>query len=117
MLRGESIATIKYLKGEGLMKKAFFLCLVVIVALFMVGCAAGPNSARGIADSGGNVAGFWLGLWHGVILGITFIISLFTNNVQIYEIHNNGGWYNFGFLFGMFFLPVISNIIRTATKE
>lgn len=99
------------------MKKALVLCLVVIVALFMVGCAAGPNSARGIVDSGGNVAGFWSGLWHGMITLITFIISLFTDKVQIYEIHNNGGWYNFGFLFGLLFLPVISNIIRIATKD
>lgn len=99
------------------MKKALLLCLVVLVALFLVGCAAGPNSAKDIADIGGSIAGFWSGLWHGMITLITFIISLFTDKVQIYEIHNNGGWYNFGFLFGLLFLPVISNIIKTATKD
>lgn len=54
----------------------------------------------GLPPEGGDVAGFWSGLWHGVISPITFIISLFSDNVNICEIHNNGGWYNFGFLFG-----------------
>ena len=69
--------------------------------MFLAGCAAGPNAAAHIAASNGNIAGFWLGLWHGIISPITFIISLFSNNVSIYEIHNNGGWYNFGFLLGV----------------
>ena len=32
---------------------------------------------------------------------LTFIISLFRPNVQLYEVHNNGGWYNFGFIHGV----------------
>lgn len=44
--------------------------------------------------------GFWYGLWHGIIAPITFIISLFTDNVQMYEVNNNGGWYDFGFAIG-----------------
>jgi hypothetical protein len=51
-------------------------------------------------DPEGEVAGFWQGLWHGIISPITFIVSLFNDNISIYEVHNNGGWYNFGFLFG-----------------
>ena len=46
------------------------------------------------------MAGFWLGLWHGIIVPITFIISLFSDTVGIYEVHNNGGWYDFGFVIG-----------------
>ena len=48
----------------------------------------------------GSVAGFWLGLWHGMILPFTFVVSLFTDNLGIYEVHNSGAWYNFGFLLG-----------------
>ena len=80
------------------MKKTSLLCLVYLGILFLAGCAAGPNTAAHIVASNGNIAGFWLGLWHGIIAPITFIISLFSNNVNFYEIHNNGGWYNFGFL-------------------
>ena len=48
-----------------------------------------------------KVAGFWAGLWHGLICIITFIISLFTDSVGVYEINNNGNWYNFGFVLGI----------------
>ena len=27
-----------------------------------------------------------------------FVVSLFQDGVNVYEAHNNGGWYNFGFL-------------------
>jgi hypothetical protein len=43
-----------------------------------------------------QLAGFWPGLWHGLISPIAFIVSLFNPNVGIYEIHNNGAWYNLG---------------------
>jgi hypothetical protein len=45
-------------------------------------------------------AGFWAGLWHGSILPMAFIVSLFKSGVGIYETNNNGAWYNFGFLLG-----------------
>ena len=48
-----------------------------------------------------HIAGFWLGLWHGLISPITFLVSLFTSNVNIYDVHNNGDWYNFGFMLGV----------------
>ena len=35
-----------------------------------------------------------------MILPISFIFSLFNDKVTIYEVHNSGGWYNFGFLLG-----------------
>jgi hypothetical protein len=82
------------------MKKTHMLCLVFLGALFLTGCAAGPNTAAHTAAADGSLAGFWLGLWHGMIAPITFIISLFSNNVNFYEVHNNGGWYNFGFVLG-----------------
>ena len=47
-----------------------------------------------------DAAGFWLGLWQGLISPITFLISLFNNHVNIYEVNNNGNWYNFGFMVG-----------------
>ena len=74
-------------------------CLLVLVFL-LASCAPGPNSAEKTADQQGKIAGFWKGLWHGLISPITFIISLFTKNVRLYEVHNNGGWYNFGFVIG-----------------
>ncbi|MCB2223718.1 MAG: hypothetical protein KQH83_06035 [Actinobacteria bacterium] len=76
------------------------LLLVAMAALLLAACAAGPNGAAGVPAETGRVAGFWLGLWHGVIAPITFVISLFGDGVNVYEIHNNGGWYDFGFVLG-----------------
>jgi hypothetical protein len=49
-------------------------------------------------DPGAQPAGFWGGLWHGIIAPITFIVSLFATGVSIYETNNNGRWYEFGFM-------------------
>jgi LPXTG-motif cell wall-anchored protein len=77
------------------------LVLIILLSLVMLaGCAPGPNPLVRTADEEGEVAGFWKGLWQGIIAPITFIISLFTPNVQFYEVHNNGNWYNFGFALG-----------------
>jgi hypothetical protein len=78
------------------------VCLAVVAVLgatlLLSSCAAGPNPAAG---TGEDPAGFWLGLWHGIILPVTFVISLFTKDVSIYEAANNGNWYDFGFFFGV----------------
>ncbi len=39
-------------------------------------------------------------MWHGLILPVTFVVSLFAEDVSIYEVHNSGHWYDFGFLLG-----------------
>jgi hypothetical protein len=75
--------------------------LLVAGALVLVGCLAGPNEHLGTENAVGDVAGFWRGLWHGMIFPLSFLISLFTDAVQVYEVHNNGGWYNFGYLLGL----------------
>jgi hypothetical protein len=51
------------------------------------------------AERGGP--GFWLGLWQGFIAPITFIISLFPNEMRIYAYPNAGLWYDFGFMLGI----------------
>lgn len=83
------------------MKKVLIVGLLVLAVIVLVGCAAKPNELVNVPNKDGDVAGFWLGLWHGIIAPITFVVSLFSSNVSMYEIHNNGGWYNFGFLFGL----------------
>jgi hypothetical protein len=72
------------------------VALGTVVLLLVAACAAGPNAS--VEDSG---AGFWLGFWHGIIIPVTFVISLFNDNVSIYEVDNNGNWYDFGFMLGI----------------
>ena len=45
--------------------------------------------------------GFWGGLWHGICFPISFIGSVFMEDVSIYAINNTGGWYDFGFWLGV----------------
>jgi hypothetical protein len=82
------------------MRRSVLLVAVLAATLILAGCAPGPNSAEKTADAEGHTAGFLLGLWHGFIAPVTFVISVFTKNVRLYEVHNNGSWYNFGFVLG-----------------
>ena len=63
--------------------------------------APGPNPLENMANGEEKLAGFWQGLWHGITAPVTLVMSLFKEDTGIYEVHNNGGWYNFGFIFGM----------------
>jgi hypothetical protein len=82
------------------MKRQHLALVLVLLAFALAACAPGVNAEVGSAAPDGDVAGFLLGLWHGFISPITFIISLFTDNVNLYEVHNNGNWYDFGFVLG-----------------
>jgi hypothetical protein len=62
---------------------------------------AGANHLKDTPNEDESVAGFWRSLWQGLIVPFTFLISLFNNDINIYEVHNNGGFYNFGFVLGV----------------
>lgn len=72
---------------------------LLFVALFATGCGS-PNDTPN--PPGTEVAGFWNGLWDGFTAWFAFIFDLVgLGEYNIYEVHNNGGWYNFGFLLGI----------------
>jgi len=50
--------------------------------------------------------GFLEGVWHGFIFPIAWIVSLFTDDISVYAVPNNGGWYDFGYFVGICFLGV-----------
>jgi hypothetical protein len=82
------------------MKRSFGLIAVALMLATLAGCAAGPNQLVDTPDEKGRVAGFWHGLLHGFIVAFAFVVSLFTDSVRIYEVHNSGNWYNFGYVLG-----------------
>jgi hypothetical protein len=86
--------------GEAHVRRFGPLLLAALLAVGLSACAAGPNPEVASAGGDGVIAGFWLGLWHGVIAPITLVVSLFTADVSIYEVHNSGGWYDVGFFLG-----------------
>jgi hypothetical protein len=81
---------------------------LVLLTLAFASCVPARNPLEDTAAAyrcctalGETSAGFWLGLWHGAIAPITFLISLFSSTVGFYEVHNNGGWYHAGLLLGL----------------
>ena len=73
--------------------KLFFLFSFV---LFLTSCSAGDTQF-----SEQSPAGFFYGIWHGIISVISLIIHIFNDSVLVYEIKNTGGWYDCGFLIGV----------------
>jgi len=80
------------------MKKIHVIVVIFILFMILSACAPGPNPMEKKANHEGEVAGFWKGLWHGLIAPFSFIISIFSGKVRFYEVYNNGFWYNLGFV-------------------
>jgi len=75
---------------------SFKLLALIPLIFLLASCAAGD-----IQFTAESPAGFWFGLWHGVISFISLIIHLFNDSVSVYELNNTDGWYDFGFLLGV----------------
>ena len=83
------------------MKRTLIITFVLLfIVVFISACFPGTNPAQNVTNEFGVNAGFLRGLWHGFIAPFTFFVSLFTDNINLYEVHNNGGWYDFGFVIG-----------------
>jgi len=77
------------------MKKLIVISsLIILSGILFAGCAT--QSMINVVDP----PGFWHGLLHGFIIMFSFIAGFFTD-YEIYAFPNTGGWYDFGFLFGV----------------
>ncbi len=77
-------------------KSSIFLLLLALVLL--TGCADVSKVKECVS---GTQYGFWGGLWHGTIAPLSFLGRLFSEEIAIYAVNNNGGWYDFGFVMGI----------------
>jgi hypothetical protein len=68
------------------------------VAALLLLAACATQSATAVAAGS---PGFLLGLWHGFIFPVAWLLSLFMPDVSIYAVPNNGGWYDFGYFLGI----------------
>ena len=109
------------------MKK--LLVSVAILLILVTGCAPGtnievnvpdttlklttpgPNPELNKPDADGLLAGAGQGLWHGLIAPVTLVSSFFNENVEMYEVHNNGKEYNLGFLVGVALVFLILGLL------
>jgi hypothetical protein len=89
------------------------LFALAAATLSLTACAA-TEAPAAVAPA---APGFLLGLWHGFIFPVAWVISLFAPNVAIYAVPNNGGWYDFGYFLGIVVFGVGARKTRTVYKD
>ena len=75
----------------------FLLAAALLVCFCFAACAHVEPVKECLA---GRQYGFFYGLLHGFITPVSFIGSLFKDDVAIYAVNNTGGFYDLGFLLG-----------------
>jgi hypothetical protein len=92
------------------MKRLNTIFVLVILTFSLYGCF--PREIH--SNNTNELPGFWLGTWHGMISAFSFIGSLSNDDIKVYASNNNGHWYDFGFVGGLFFM--IRMFIRLIKK-
>ena len=72
--------------------------VLALLPLALLAACAATQAADAVAPA---APGFLLGLWHGFIFPVAWVVSLFTDKVAIYAVPNSGGWYDFGYFLGI----------------
>ena len=82
------------MKNKNILK----LVLLLLIILTISSCANVSHIQSCVEEE--QTYNFWYGLWHGMIAPLSFIGSLFSEDIAMYGVNNNGGWYDFGFVLG-----------------
>jgi hypothetical protein len=115
--------------GDAEMKKSLIFALSAIFLVMTAGCAPGtsvqvntPSTSMQLTapgqnpminqpDVNGRIARAGAGLWHGLIAPATLIISFFSPDIRMYEVHNTGSEYDLGFLLGLALVLAIIGLL------
>ena len=87
--------------------------LALLPFALLAACAATQQSDA-VAP---GAPGFLLGLWHGFIFPVAWVVSLVASNVAVYAVPNNGGWYDFGYFLGIVVFGVGARKSRVVYKD
>jgi len=87
----------------------------LLLLVLLTACAATQSDAT--VATAAATPGFLLGLWHGFIFPVAWVISLFVSDVAIYAVPNNGGWYDFGYFLGIVVFGVGARKTRVIYKD
>jgi len=85
---------------------------VVVTSSFLI--VARPCASAMVAPT---APGFLLGLWHGFIFPVAWVVSLFTDRVAVYAVPNSGGWYDFGYFLGIVVFGVGARKTQVITRD
>ena len=80
-------------------KNTLNIFFLMLMAILFTACADVSPMANACVTK--SAYGFFGGLWHGLIVPVSFVGSLFFDHVAIYAYNNSGGWYDFGFVIGI----------------
>ena len=87
---------------------------LALLPLFTLAACAATQQSDAVAPS---APGFLLGLWHGFIFPVAWLVSLFSSQVAVYAVPNNGGWYDFGYFLGIVVFGVGARKSRVIYKD
>jgi hypothetical protein len=80
------------------MNRGLRIAAVIGLLLVLAACA---NQMPDAVEHTRGTPGFLWGMWHGFVFPFAWIGSLFSPNIAVYAVPNNGGWYDFGFFLGV----------------
>jgi hypothetical protein len=81
-------------------QKQLTTLLAILSIMVLLASCAEPETLEACVDTA-EQKGFLWGILHGFIAPLTFIISIFVDDVTMYAVNNVEGWYDFGFLLGI----------------
>ena len=88
--------------------------VLALAALLALAACAATQAPAAVAPA---APGFLLGLWHGFIFPVAWLVSLFTDKVAVYAVPNNGGWYDFGYFLGIVVFGVGARKTHVVTRD
>jgi hypothetical protein len=88
--------------------------LVILAGALALAACAATQASDAVAPA---APGFLLGLWHGFIFPVAWLVSLFSSQVAVYAVPNNGGWYDFGYFLGIVVFGVGARKSRVIYKD
>ena len=88
--------------------------LSIAAASLMLAACAATQASGAVAP---RAPGFLLGLWHGFIFPVAWLVSLFVPSVAVYAVPNSGGWYDFGYFLGIVVFGVGARKSTTVTRD
>lgn len=87
--------------------------VLVAMSLTVAACVA----KQSLSAVNPAAPGFLEGVWHGFIFPVAWIVSLFTDQIAVYQVPNNGGWYDFGYFLGIVVFGVGARKSHTVYRE
>jgi hypothetical protein len=75
------------------------ITLFVLCVMLLSSCADAQHVEACLQ---GHQYGILGGFWHGLIAPLSFIGSLFSDDIAVWAPNNNGVWYSLGFLCGVY---------------